>query len=305
MEENYNKFYEYESACNPQLKKNSIYKTNINEFEDGIHFIDQGKTLGINNYKCTSADLLGGFIILKSMTEIEINNIENFNVDFNITSMIFYIYKGDLKLNIGYKKLNEEKYIYEGDICVVSNFDYLKIRKFNDSDEIKIFFVNDSPLLNYLNVKSMDQNLKLLNIYSKKSLYDNLNDLSDPKNNRKGILLGNDVTEKIGTKTISKTLWTLLNEVPINFNQNTHYHNSIAFDFIIEAEKNLAYTLVYDENENITKINWNSGDFFITPINLKHSHHNDSLTTKALVLPIQNTGLLTYLRSFNIELQKK
>lgn len=305
----YKKYFEYENACNPTLNKNTIYSTNINDYNDGIHFINQQDKLNINNYACTSAELLAGFIVLDNENTIKINKNEN----FNITSMIMFIYFGSINFSIekNNKIVNENVEIR--DLIVITDFDELTINKL-DNNKVKIFFVNDSPLLNYLNVSSTKQELKLFEIYKHDEWKNKLEELSNPNNNRKGILLANKITEEIGIKTITKTLWTLINEVPVCFNQNPHRHNSIAFDFVIDCDNDKSYTLISDElnkdDNNIDKLNnpqkikWKSGEFFITPINLWHSHHNESSDKVGLILPIQNAGLLSYLRTFDIDLYK-
>jgi gentisate 1,2-dioxygenase len=45
--------------------------------------------------------------------------------------------------------------------------------------------------------------------------------------------------------------------------------------------------------------NWKSGASFITPAGYWHSHHNES-GEDAYVLPIQDAGLHTYLRTLDI-----
>jgi len=141
-------------------------------------------------------------------------------------------------------------------------------------------------------------------------LLDNLHKLSNPNNNRKGILLSNKDTEKIGTNTITPVLWALYNELPPNTIQKPHKHNSVALDLCISCtDSENIYTLMgdeIDENVNILnpiKINWKKGEMFITPPGLWHSHNNLG-NTYAYILPIQDAGLLLYQRILGIELFK-
>lgn len=48
---------------------------------------------------------------------------------------------------------------------------------------------------------------------------------------------------------------------------------------------------------------WASGAAFITPPGMWHSHHNES-DADAYVIPIQDAGLQTYLRSLDIRFGK-
>ena len=50
--------------------------------------------------------------------------------------------------------------------------------------------------------------------------------------------------------------------------------------------------------------NWVSGASFITPASYWHSHHNES-GQPAHVLPIQDAGLHTYLRTLSIVFSKQ
>jgi len=147
-------------------------------------------------------------------------------------------------------------------------------------------------------------------IYSKEFLLNNLLKLSNPNNNRKGILLSNEDTNKIGVNTITPVLWALYNELPPNTVQKPHKHNSVALDLCISCcDSDNIYTLVgdeLDENGNILnpiKINWVQGGMFITPPGLWHSHNNIG-DTYAYILPVQDAGLLLYQRILGIVLQK-
>ncbi|HLH28529.1 MAG TPA: cupin domain-containing protein, partial [Acidimicrobiales bacterium] len=47
------------------------------------------------------------------------------------------------------------------------------------------------------------------------------------------------------------------------------------------------------------RVDWESGGAFVTPPGLWHSHHNESEEPARLV-PVQDAGLHTYLRSLDI-----
>ena len=147
-------------------------------------------------------------------------------------------------------------------------------------------------------------------IYSSDFLHNNLIKLSNPNNNRKGILLSNLDTEKIGVNTITPNLWCLYNELPPNTVQKPHKHNSVALDLCINcSDSENIYTLVgnkLDKDGNIMdpiKINWKKGEMFITPPGLWHSHNNVG-NSFAFILPIQDAGLFLYQRILGIEIIK-
>jgi gentisate 1,2-dioxygenase len=147
-------------------------------------------------------------------------------------------------------------------------------------------------------------------VYRNEFLVQKLNELSNPYNNRKGILLSNKDTELLGVNTVTPVLWALYNELPPRTTQKPHKHNSIALDLCIKSSdsKNI-YTLIGDELDEVgniinpTKIHWKTGSMFITPPGLWHSHNNDG-DTYAYILPVQDAGLLLYQRILGIVLQK-
>jgi len=164
-------------------------------------------------------------------------------------------------------------------------------------------------LVNYLGNKAEKKIFKTA-IYSSGYLSQKLHELSNPLNNRKGILLSNKDTDALGINTISPTLWALYNELPPNTVQKPHKHNSVALDLCIKCtDSENIYTLIgdeLDENGNILnpkKVFWKEGSMFITPPGLWHSHNNVG-DTYAYILPIQDAGLLLYQRILGIVLQK-
>jgi gentisate 1,2-dioxygenase len=233
---------------------------------------------------------------------IELNNIQ-YN-EFNATSHLFYVINGKASIHIDYN----EKVVCSGDIVITPCFNSLKITNLAE-DELKIYYINDSPLVNYIGSKATKKIFKTA-IYSNEFLIQNLNELSNKNNNRKGILLSNKDTEELGINTITPVLWALYNELPPKITQKPHKHNSVALDLCIKCSdsKNI-YTLIgdqLDENGNIInpqKVYWKEGTMFITPPGLWHSHNNDG-DTCAYILPIQDAGLLLYQRILGIVLTK-
>ena len=289
--------YEYEKNVNPTLNNVPLFEKNINDCEYGITFIDFANVFNVD-YKSTTPNLLASFI--KVSDNLNLNN----NDDFNGTSHLFFVLNGSCELNID----DENFIISSGDILITPFFNSLNIINKSDND-VEIYYINDSPLVNYLGNKPVKKIFKTA-IYSKEFLLDNLLKLSNPNNNRKGILLSNQDTNRIGVNTITPVLWALYNELPPNTIQKPHKHNSVALDLCIScSDSENIYTLVgdeLDENGNILnpiKINWIQGGMFITPPGLWHSHNNIG-DTYAHILPIQDAGLLLYQRILGIVLQK-
>ena len=300
MEKEYISAYEYEKNVNPSLKHIPFYEKNINECNYGINIIDFSNIFNVS-YKSTTPNLLASFIKLMRNDTIELNNIE-YN-EYNATSHLFYIIKGKSCIHIDN---DAEKNVNSGDILITPCFNSLKIKNLEE-EELDIYYINDSPLVNYLGSK-VEKKIFKTSIYSNTFLLQSLNDLSNKNNNRKGILLSNKDTEELGINTITPVLWALYNELPSKTTQKPHKHNSVALDLCVKCIDNEnVYTLIgdeLDENGNIinpTKVYWKEGSMFITPPGLWHSHNNHG-DTYAYVLPIQDAGLLLYQRILGIVL---
>lgn len=304
MNNSYISAYEYEKNVNPQLTIIPFYERNIKDCNYGIDIIDFSELFNVS-YKSTTPNLLASFIRLEKNGKIDLQNIQ-YN-EFNATSHLFYVINGSASIFINNSDC--EYNIFYGDLFITPYFDSLKILNINSEEELLIYYINDSPLINYLGSKCSKKIFQTA-VYTKEFLLKNLCDLSNPNNNRKGILLSNKDTEILGINTITPVLWALYNELPPRMTQKPHKHNSIALDLCIQcSDGENIYTLIGDElddNGNImnpTKIHWKEGSMFITPPGLWHSHNNNG-DTCAYVLPIQDAGLLLYQRILGIELTK-
>jgi gentisate 1,2-dioxygenase len=304
MTEEYIQAYEYEKNVNPKLSAIQAYQKNVNEFDFGISFINFSELFNVD-YKATTPNLLASFIKIKNGDNVTLKSDLNENSynDVNATSNLFYILQGNSQITID----DEEFTVFNSDILISPLFNTISIKNVG-SDDLHIYYINDSPLVNYLGSKPCKKIFKSA-VYPIEFLMENLNKLSNPNNNRKGILLSNKDTEKIGTNTITPVLWALFNELPPNTIQRPHKHNSVALDLCINCiDSENVYTLMgeeLDENGDIvnpTKINWKKGEMFITPPGLWHSHNNTG-ETFAYILPIQDAGLLLYQRILGIVLK--
>lgn len=306
LENNYIRSYEYQKNVNPILEQIPITSKNINECKYGINMIDIGRNYNIE-YNATTPNLLANFIKIKGDDEyVSTNYIPNMMA----SSHFFYIMQGTCKIIIN----NTPFSLSEGDIFISPQFHSIQIKnnidseKNIDKEDLYIYYINDSPLLHYLGsipIKPIFQPA----IYPKDYLSSQLTNLSNPKNNRKGILLSNEDTDKLGINTITPVLWCLYNELPPNTDQKPHKHNSVALDLCIESlDSDNIYTLIGEELDqngdiiNPKKIHWKKNEMFITPPGLWHSHHNKG-DTYAYILPIQDAGLLLYQRILGIVLQ--
>jgi gentisate 1,2-dioxygenase len=168
-----------------------------------------------------------------------------------------------------------------------------------------LYWVNDAPLLQYLGVLPSQPRFEATH-YPGEWLLAELKalaaDPSSAKSNRLSLLLAN--RDLPSTRTVTHVLWAMFGMVPAGANQAAHRHQSVALDLIVDCDPG-CYTLVGTElNPDGTirdprRIDWEAGGAFITPPGHWHAHGNESGRT-ALLLPIQDAGLHTQLRSLDI-----
>jgi len=86
--------------------------------------------------------------------------------------------------------------------------------------------------------------------------------------------------------------------------QAPHRHQSVAVDLVVDCKPG-CYTMVgrtLDAEGRVAngqRFDWHPHAVFVTPPGLWHSHHNES-GHPAHILPIQDAGLHTYLRTLDI-----
>ncbi len=120
--------------------------------------------------------------------------------------------------------------------------------------------------------------------------------------NRVSILLGHP--DLPTTRTVSPSLWAMLGLVAPGSVQAPHRHQSVALDLILTAPPG-CHTLVGErlspEGEIVDpqRIDWEDGGAFLTPAGWWHSHVNPS-DQEARLLPVQDAGLHSHLRSLDI-----
>lgn len=168
-----------------------------------------------------------------------------------------------------------------------------------------LYWVHDAPLLRYLGVAPTMPRFAPTH-YSGDWLRAELHKLAaqpgSEKSNRLALLLAN--TDLPNTRTVTHVLWAMFGIGPAGARQAPHRHQSVALDLIIDCQPGV-YTLVGTELNsdgnirNPQRIDWEAGGAFITPPGHWHAHVNES-EHPAYLLPIQDAGLQTYLRSLDI-----
>ena len=123
------------------------------------------------------------------------------------------------------------------------------------------------------------------------------------RRSRVAVLLGNARNDQ--TLTATHTLWAMLGVLPEGHVQRPHRHQSIA----VGPHRALRPGVLHAggprdpsptaPSSTPTRVDWEPGGAFVTPPGLWHSHHNES-GSAANLLPVQDAGLHTYLRTLDI-----
>ena len=217
----------------------------------------------------------------------------------NATSSLFYVLQGSGQLQWAGRPLRWGA----GDLFVLPAGEAPLLQAEHTS---VLYWVHDGPLLSHLGVEATQTRFEPTH-YPAAWLESELDQLlADPtaaRSNRLSLLLANSGLPQ--SRTVSHTLWAMLGVVPPGAIQPPHRHQSVALDLIIDCDPGGCYTLVGTELDasgaiaNPRRIDWQAGGAFITPPGHWHAHVNSS-GRLARLLPIQDAGLHTYLRSLDI-----
>jgi len=172
-----------------------------------------------------------------------------------------------------------------------------------------LYWVHDEPLLRYLGVAAVERRFEptLHRATAIRGLLAAI--AADPSSataNRLSVLLGNRAFPD--TQTVSHVLWAMFGLLPARTVQAPHRHQSVAVDLVVDAPLG-CYTLVGPRLAadgtiaDAERFDWEPHSVFVTPPGLWHSHHNDT-DTPAHVLPIQDAGLQTFLRTLDIRFSR-
>jgi gentisate 1,2-dioxygenase len=168
-----------------------------------------------------------------------------------------------------------------------------------------LYQVDDSPLLSYLGVEASEPRFaptRFDGAVARRRLAAVAADPEAAARNRVAILFGNARNDR--TLTATHTLWAMLGVLPEGQVQRPHRHQSVALDLIVDCRPG-CYTLLGTavDAEGVildpVRVDWEPGGAFVTPPGWWHSHHNDS-GAPAHLLPVQDAGLHTYLRTLDI-----
>jgi len=286
-------FNEYMSASNPSMPKQAVKAFDAQLHESGAtRIIPMDLSAGLQTpYPATSPNLMASFLRICAK--------ESLTTSTKATSEMFYVIRGSGTTETEWGITAWKT----GDLFVVPSTEKAA---HNAIEDTAIYWVTDSPVLQYLGVVPSAQKFEPVLFTHEKIQEMLMAEYNAPdalSRNRIGILFGNPACPL--TKTLTHTLWSLYNILPAGATQLPHRHNSVALDYCVAAGEN-TYTLIgeeVDENGHIinpVKAMWASGAVFVTPPGWWHSHHNES-GEDAVVLPIQDAGLLTNMQVLDIQ----
>jgi gentisate 1,2-dioxygenase len=220
------------------------------------------------------------------------------------TSSLFYVLSGSGRLSRaeGVEQAPLSLAWNSGDVFVLPAGEPLRLET---TTAAVLYWVHDGPLLSYLGVVPKQPRFSASHYPAPELDAALARLLADPaamRGNRLSILLGHAAFPS--SRTVTHTLWAMLGVVPGGAVQPPHRHQSVALDLIIDCPPG-CHTLVGRELaedgsiDRAQKVEWEPGGAFITPPGLWHAHVNPT-DQPARLLPIQDAGLHTHLRSLDI-----
>jgi gentisate 1,2-dioxygenase len=291
------RYFEYSKAANPigsgHTPKVPVVRFSPELYQDGptrVVPLDLSKELGIRTGAATSPGLLANFIRIRAGEQISTSP--------NATSQLYYVLHGR-----GFAAVNGRMVAWEkGDFLTLPAGSRSVF--YADSDTA-LYWVHDQPLLRYLGAEATEPKFRTTK-YRRADAVAQLQDIAArPGANDKSrvsVLLANAQEEQ--TLTITHVLWAMFGVLPDGQMQLPHRHQSVALDLILDAQPG-CYTLLgtrlneRNEIDNPIRVDWEAGGAFVTPPGMWHAHFNES-GEPAHLIPVQDAGLQTYLRSLDI-----
>jgi gentisate 1,2-dioxygenase len=294
------RFYEYSAAVDP-IGSGQTSRVPIRLFPAAQHdpgptrvvVLDLSDALG-TPYRATGPSLLARFVCIAEGDDIDLSP--------RATSVLFYCLRGQGSTEVEGPGGTGRVAWREGDVVTVPGPSTARHRAERDT---VLYHVDDSPLLAYLGVDATEPRFaptRFDGVAARARLAEVAADPDAQRRNRVAVLLGNARNEQ--TLTATHTLWAMVGVLPQGHVQRPHRHQSIALDLIVDCDPG-CYTLVGPEVRadgtivDPVRVDWEPGGAFVTPPGMWHSHHNES-GTAANLLPVQDAGLHTYLRTLDI-----
>jgi len=305
------RYHEYSAAADP-VGSGSVSPVPVARFSPALHAGAGTRVLALDlsaplevPYPATSPALLAAFVVLEAG--------ESLTTVPDATSELYHVLEGRGRTEFERRPVGaDDDRAPAGGTITWGAGDFVTLpsgctarHRADDTGRALLYRVTDAPLLAYLGVTPGAARFAPTRYDAATSLARLAEVEAHPdagSRSRVSILLGNAAHPR--TLTATHTLWAMLGVLPVDRVQRPHRHQSVALDLITDCAPG-CYTLVgreVDERGDIVdpeRVEWESAGAFVTPPGLWHSHHNESGRPARLV-PIQDAGLHTYLRSLDI-----
>jgi gentisate 1,2-dioxygenase len=290
-------YFEYSRAANP-VGSGRIPPVAMERFPaarhqavaTGIIPFDLSEQLSITQGPATSPALLTSFIRIAPGASVDTAPVA--------TSELYHVISGS-----GVSIVNGRELEWgEGDFFVLPAN---SITVHRASTDTTMYWVTDEPLLRHLGVVPTHAKFEPTRFPAERVRAELADVESSPRatdRNRLSILL--NTTPNDMTQTVTHVLWAMYGLLPVDSVQRPHRHQSVALDLVGNCKPG-CYTLVgrsVDEDGEIIdpiRVDWEPHSAFVTPPGMWHAHYNES-GEQAWIIPIQDAGLQTYLRSLDI-----
>jgi gentisate 1,2-dioxygenase len=229
---------------------------------------------------------------------------DKLHTEVNAGSQMFYVMSGRGTTEVDGGTMAWEK----GDFVTLPAMDGGNDHR--ASEDSTLYWVHDEPLMRYLGATAHERRFPPTH-YAHRDVRRALDEVAaDPEaasRSRISVLLANRTLEQ--TLTITHIQWAMYGILPRDSVQPPHRHQSVAVDLILDCRPG-CYTLLGDLDESgqrlidLERVDWEPNAAFITPPGRWHSHHNES-GHDAHLIPIQDAGLHTYLRTLDIRFMSR
>ena len=289
-------FYEYSRAADP-IGSGAIPSVPHAEFSATLHEqgptrvipLDLSRQLGCPG-PATSPSLCANFLHIRPG--------ESIRVQPNASSQLYFVIRGR-----GQTQFGDTQFPWgTGDFVTLPAGNAAVHQAEKDA---ALYWVHDEPMVRYLGARAESPTFRPTLYRAEEARAELAKAEADPEAQRRSrisVLLANRACDQ--TLTVTPTLWAMLGVLPVGDVQAPHRHQSVALDLIIDCKPG-CYTLIgkdLDDHGRIIdpeRVDWKPASAFVTPPGLWHTHFNES-GTAAYLLPIQDAGLQTYLRTLDI-----
>jgi len=291
------RFFEYSQAADP-VGDGVISPIPAASFPAGLYADGPTRAVALDlsdelrtPYPATTPALLASFLRICAGDELDLHP--------NATSQLLYCIRGR-----GHSRV-------DGTVVQWKEGDFLTLPATMPAshvaeDDSALYHVVDTPLLKYLGAVASTPRFRPT-AFTAEAVRTKLAEVAAApdagRKSRVSVLLNNSRFDQ--TLTATHTLWAMFGVLPAGRTQLPHRHQSVAVDLIVDCSPG-CYSLLGDRVDPGTgrildpvRVDWESGGAFVTPPGRWHSHHNE-FGRDAHLIPIQDAGLHTYLRTLDI-----